>query len=90
MLSERPEFPQLSHKILGTAPVIGTAMGNGIRESNEQGPGHGRSARAEAEGERLRSISELGGGWGGIRTHGELAPSPVFKTGSLNHSDTLP
>ena len=30
------------------------------------------------------------GGRGGIRTHGELAPSPVFKTGSLNHSDTLP
>jgi hypothetical protein len=26
------------------------------------------------------------GGWGGIRTHGELAPSPVFKTGALNRS----
>src|SRR3546814_2496366 len=30
------------------------------------------------------------GGRGGIRTHGELAPSLVFKTSSLNHSDTLP
>jgi hypothetical protein len=32
----------------------------------------------------------LGGGWGGIRTHGELAPSPVFKTGALNRSATHP
>jgi hypothetical protein len=30
------------------------------------------------------------GGQGGIRTHGELAPSLVFKTSSLNHSDTCP
>jgi hypothetical protein len=30
------------------------------------------------------------GGRGGIRTHGQLAPSLVFKTSSLNHSDTLP
>ena len=30
------------------------------------------------------------GGRGGIRTHGELAPTPVFKTGALNRSATLP
>jgi hypothetical protein len=30
------------------------------------------------------------GGWGGIRTHGELAPTPVFKTGALNLSATHP
>src|SRR5277367_5440661 len=30
------------------------------------------------------------GGWGGIRTHGGLAPAPVFKTGALNHSATHP
>ena len=29
------------------------------------------------------------GGEGGIRTHGSCE-SPVFKTGSLNHSDTSP
>ena len=29
-------------------------------------------------------------GWGGIRTHGGLAPSPVFKTGALNRSATHP
>ena len=33
---------------------------------------------------------ELIGGWGGIRTHGEFAPTPVFKTGALNRSATHP
>ena len=30
------------------------------------------------------------GGRGGIRTHGTLSGTPVFKTGALNHSATLP
>jgi hypothetical protein len=30
------------------------------------------------------------GGWGGIRTHGDVAATPVFKTGALNHSATHP
>jgi hypothetical protein len=30
------------------------------------------------------------GGRGGIRTHGTLAGTPVFKTGALNRSATLP
>ena len=30
------------------------------------------------------------GGEGGIRTHGELAPTAVFKTAALNHSATHP
>ena len=37
------------------------------------------------EGKRLGK-----GGRGGIRTHGELAPTPVFKTGALNRSATRP
>src|ERR1700688_4252891 len=35
-------------------------------------------------------ISLSFGGRGGIRTHGTLAGTPVFKTGALNHSATLP
>jgi hypothetical protein len=31
-----------------------------------------------------------GGGWGGIRTPGEPRPTPVFKTGAINHSATHP
>ena len=34
-------------------------------------------------------ISSYGGG-GGIRTHGGLAPTAVFKTAALNHSATPP
>lgn len=30
------------------------------------------------------------GGRGGIRTHGGVAPTAVFKTAALNHSATLP
>src|ERR1700679_2310486 len=35
-------------------------------------------------------LSRISGGRGGIRTHGTLAGTPVFKTGALNHSATLP
>ena len=35
-------------------------------------------------------VKRAGGGRGGIRTHGRLAPTPVFKTGALNRSATLP
>src|SRR5205823_12212580 len=38
----------------------------------------------------MRWVLGLDGGRGGIRTHGRLAPSPVFKTGALNHSATRP
>jgi hypothetical protein len=37
----------------------------------------------------LRVFSTTGGR-GGIRTHETLAGLPVFKTGALNHSATLP
>ena len=33
---------------------------------------------------------ELDGGGGGIRTHGRLSPTSVFKTGAFNHSATPP
>jgi hypothetical protein len=36
------------------------------------------------------SWDDIVGGQGGIRTHGELAPTPVFKTGALNRSATCP
>src|SRR5215471_8767326 len=33
---------------------------------------------------------QCSGGWGGIRTPGGREPTPVFKTGALNHSATHP
>jgi hypothetical protein len=35
-------------------------------------------------------LTQIGGGQGGIRTHGELPPTTVFKTVALNHSATCP
>jgi hypothetical protein len=32
----------------------------------------------------------MGGGWGEIRTHGDVSATPVFKTGALNRSATHP
>ena len=32
----------------------------------------------------------VNGGGGGIRTHGRLSPTSVFKTGAFNHSATPP
>src|SRR5436190_21268194 len=40
--------------------------------------------------ETSQSSTSVYGGRGGIRTHGTLAGTPVFKTGALNHSATLP
>src|SRR5690606_30515702 len=48
-------------------------------------PCRGR-AQAQSEG---GDGAERGGG-SGIRTHGELAPTPVFKTGALNRSAIPP
>ncbi len=40
--------------------------------------------------EPIRHFPRGSGGWGGIRTHGALARTPVFKTGALNRSATHP
>src|SRR5579883_2973352 len=36
------------------------------------------------------ALRDRSGGWGGIRTHGDVAATPVFKTGALNRSATHP
>jgi hypothetical protein len=38
----------------------------------------------------MRIDSRLVGGRGGIRTPDTLSGTPVFKTGAINHSATLP
>jgi hypothetical protein len=37
-----------------------------------------------------KGLAGNSGGWGGIRTHGDVAATPVFKTGALNRSATHP
>ncbi|CAH1648042.1 hypothetical protein BOSEA31B_10015 [Hyphomicrobiales bacterium] len=39
---------------------------------------------------QMKLSGGISGGRGGIRTHGGLAPTAVFKTAALNHSATLP
>jgi hypothetical protein len=50
------------------------------------GPPVGGYSRHRKHPEMLQKT----GGGEGIRTPGQLTPSPVFKTGSLDHSDTPP
>ena len=38
----------------------------------------------------ISAVQKGAGGQGGIRTHGELPPTTVFKTVALNHSATCP
>jgi hypothetical protein len=39
---------------------------------------------------KINELIDFNGGRGGIRTHGGVAPTAVFKTAALNHSATLP
>lgn len=41
-------------------------------------------------GGKRDKLAGVGGGQGGIRTHGRLPPTAVFKTAALNHSATCP
>jgi hypothetical protein len=43
-----------------------------------------------AEPQYFKSLKEASGGWGGIRTHGTLTRTAVFKTAAFNHSATHP
>ena len=53
-------------------------------------PGKARNTAIFAAEIKNIYLYKVVGGWGGIRTHGGLAPSPVFKTGALNRSATHP
>ena len=58
-----------------------------------EGPWPGRMSAIAALrscGGQRHQLSGVRGGSGGIRTHGRLSPSLVFKTSALNHSATLP
>ena len=44
----------------------------------------------ETTSQAYEGLFKINGGEGGIRTHGRVAPSPVFKTGAFNRSATSP
>ena len=57
-------------------------------KSNEISPRHYSIKKLLKEQFLLKSVEDNGGG--GIRTHGALADTLVFKTRALNHSTTPP
>ncbi len=59
----------------------------GIRQRDRP---EGQSRRLAKLLVRRHHATRADGGGGGIRTHGQLSPSPVFKTGAFNHSATPP
>ena len=50
----------------------------------------GRTLMVDSQVGDCEAQTHVTGGRGGIRTHGTLAGTPVFKTGALNRSATLP
>ena len=48
----------------------------------------GKGLQLGKENRNLRT--GVAGGEGGIRTPGRVSPTPVFKTGAINHSATSP
>ena len=92
LLQRRPDFTfKIARKVRGALGIL--ALGRdrdaarkiGLERAGiEIGFGAGNGCGTGHE------ILSATGGEGGIRTHGRLAPTPVFKTGALNHSATSP
>jgi hypothetical protein len=63
-------------------------------ENLESAARGGPENRAEFETTKLKFVNDsnilITGGRSGIRTHGGVAPTAVFKTAALNHSAILP
>lgn len=71
-------------------PEIGVArLSRGVwcRAKQQQDPG--MWGKIPANQPWAKELGVCGGG-GGIRTHGRLSPTSVFKTGAFNHSATPP
>ena len=91
-------------KVIGVVPVL--AKGPVVPEADPAPRGIGVKDPAGSEGVTVKPLpADLlnvtvpprqmftncsDGGQGGIRTHGKLSPTTVFKTVALNHSATCP
>ncbi len=58
-----------------------------LQDRNRPAPGNTGFLLSEPE---TAAIARCRGGGGGIRTHGGVPPTPVFKTGAIDHSATPP
>jgi hypothetical protein len=66
------------------------ALSSGDRLAVNRSSAGGTNVGTHRHFSNCLGISIRSGGRGGIRTHERVAPLPVFKTGALNHSATLP
>ena|GEM_PF-6236859 len=73
-ISEQQAY-DMGMKLVTLVKLTGTAQGKAQKKRNE-GNHHDKEKNLNGEG--------------GIRTHGTLAGTPVFKTGAFNHSATSP
>ena len=64
--------------------------GNSAKRSRKGGQDGGQESPSAGLVAYSLPYMPVNGGWGGIRTHGALARTPVFKTGALNRSATHP
>jgi hypothetical protein len=60
------------------------------RDNGDSGGRNVDGIRTKIQTTDIMSVFPTNGGRGGIRTHDTLAGMPVFKTGALNRSATLP
>jgi hypothetical protein len=92
--NRRPEFMGAVEKELEAGGRLrsGRARCTGPRAPSYEvsGPRRRISGRAGWGLEALAIPETRAGGEGGIRTHGRLAPTEVFKTSALSHSATSP
>ena len=61
-----------------------------IRELFKMDNGHNMDIVLNKKAQNLYGLGFLNGGGGGIRTHGTLARTTVFKTAPINRSGTPP
>ena len=70
-------------RTLSTFSALG-AVNSPIRITPEN------NGKIRPQPDRENAFAAANGGGGGIRTHGGLSPTSVFKTGALNRSATPP
>ena len=63
---------------------------NGTPKALNGGDYGGRFTTKSTDPLFCHTYFDFGGGGGGIRTHGRLSPTSVFKTGAFDHSATPP
>lgn len=71
-------------------PEPGTGLARSLRGGGWVSKSPSKHDNSAPQWAPVRVRKKDDGGWGGIRTHGRLSPTPVFKTGALNRSATHP